>query len=641
MKLQNRFLVPITILILTGMATLSIISYTNSKQEIQQAMEGQVEEASELLVQALDDYLINAVKNVEIWSDRNAYRDIFSDTIPNRSEIANRALYDLQKKVPQFETIAVADKNGNVIACDDQNKIGNLNVSDRSYFKRTMDGETVLSDVLASKETGNPIFVTSTPIKVDGKVVGLFFGSLDLTFFSSTYINSLQIGNTGYAYLVNEDGLVIAHADKNMILKENFSKYEFGKRIIKEKNGMMHYEFNGVNKMAAFRSGTIRSWIVGVTADDSDIFAGVNTIKRLSIILTCISLLVILTAVYFTVRSIVNPIKKAVMFAKAISSGNLTISPDAIFLKRKDEIGDLARALGNMQNKLQSVVNDVRRASDIVASGSEQMSSSAQQMSQGSTEQAASAEELSSSIEEIGSSIRQNADNALHTEKIAAKAAVDTNDGGQSVVKTVEAMNEIASKIVIIEEIARQTNLLALNAAIEAARAGEHGRGFAVVASEVRKLAERSQIAAADISTLAASSVNIADMAGVKLKKIVPDIRKTAELIQEISAASNEQTKGVEQINIAVHQLDEVIQQNASASEEMSSMAEELSSQAIQLQRTISYFHAGDEQDLNLSTDIKKKKAGIKIRNPQTTLITAGEKNTRSIEELDSEFTDF
>jgi methyl-accepting chemotaxis protein len=198
-------------------------------------------------------------------------------------------------------------------------------------------------------------------------------------------------------------------------------------------------------------------------------------------------------------------------------------------------------------------------------------------------------------MEEMASSIRQNTDNATQTEKIAIKSAVDAREGGKAVNETVAAMKEIATKISIIEEIARQTNLLALNAAIEAARAGEHGKGFAVVASEVRKLAERSQSAAGEISGLSIRSVAIAEQAGEMLTKMVPDIQRTSELVQEITASSKEQDVGAEQINKAIQQLDQIIQQNASASEEMASTSEELSSQAGQLSDAISFFKVDSE----------------------------------------------
>ena len=215
-------------------------------------------------------------------------------------------------------------------------------------------------------------------------------------------------------------------------------------------------------------------------------------------------------------------------------------------------------------------------------------------------------------MEEMVSNIRQNADNAQQTEKIALKVAHDTKEGGNAVVETVSAMKEIANKISIIEEIARQTNLLALNAAIEAARAGEHGKGFAVVATEVRKLAERSQVAAGEINRLSATSVQIAEKAGEMLTRIVPDIQKTAELVSEINAASNEQNTGAEQINKAIQQLDQVIQENASVAEEMASTTEEAFSQAEQLQQTIDFFRVVDTHGLNL------KPAAAGPRRPST-----------------------
>ncbi|GFO64994.1 cache domain-containing protein [Geomonas paludis] len=271
--------------------------------------------------------------------------------------------------------------------------------------------------------------------------------------------------------------------------------------------------------------------------------------------------------------------------AQQIAAGDLTLK----LVERSPE-DQLMIALKAMLAKLNEVVTDVKGAADNVASGSQELSSSSEQMSQGASEQAAAAEEVSSSMEEMSSNIRQNADNALQTEKIASKSAKDAKEGGEAVSHTVSAMKEIAGKISIIEEIARQTNLLALNAAIEAARAGEHGKGFAVVASEVRKLAERSQRAAAEISQLSSSSVEIAERAGSMLNQMVPDIQRTAELVMEISAACREQDTGAEQINKAIQQLDQVIQQNASAAEEMSSTAEELSSQAEQLQGSIAFF---------------------------------------------------
>lgn len=337
------------------------------------------------------------------------------------------------------------------------------------------------------------------------------------------------------------------------------------------------------------------------------------------------ALLGILFATLIT-RGILRGVKKAIAAAESVSHGDLDVDVTA---EGRDEIGTLLAAmarmieaerttaetagrlangdltvsvvarsdkdvmllsLAEMIDKLRDVVGEVQSGAENVASGSEEMSASAESLSQGATEQASAVEESSSAMEEMASSISQNADNASQTEAIAVKAASDARESGQAVTQAVAAMKEIAGKISIIEEIARQTDLLALNAAVEAARAGEHGRGFAVVASEVRKLAERSQTAASEITQLSRTTTSVAERAGELLSKLVPDIQRTADLVQEINAASQEQSTGAAQVNKALQQLDQVIQQNASASEELASTSEELSAQAEQLQASIAYF---------------------------------------------------
>ncbi|MBF0624937.1 MAG: CZB domain-containing protein [Magnetococcales bacterium] len=300
-----------------------------------------------------------------------------------------------------------------------------------------------------------------------------------------------------------------------------------------------------------------------------------------------VALLAGVTLALLIARSITRPVLAAMGFAERISEGDLTQTLD---MRQQDEVGRLVAALNAMANKLREVVGAVTQASDNVAAGSNELSDSSQGLAQGSTQQAASIEETSAAMEEMVSGIQQNADNAQATEKIALQASRDAEEGGKAVADAVRAMREIAERISIIEEIARQTNLLALNAAIEAARAGEHGKGFAVVAAEVRKLAERSQSAAGEIGHLSASSVAVAERTESIIRNLVPDIQKTAGLVQEIAASSQEQNQGASQINQAIQQLDQVIQQNAAVSEEMSATAEELSGQAQRLTEAIRFF---------------------------------------------------
>lgn len=319
----------------------------------------------------------------------------------------------------------------------------------------------------------------------------------------------------------------------------------------------------------------------------------VNAVSN-GIILTVIILLSALTigfvvSILFS-RSISSGIEKSLVIAETLSQGKLDVDVDADFLARKDEVGALTRSMNSMVEKLKEVVMTIHSGSDNILSASLQLSSNSQQMSQGASEQASSAEEVSASMEQMAANIQQNTENARIAEKITIAGSESISKGNAAASEAVIAMKQIAEKVSIISDIAFQTNILALNAAVEAARAGEQGRGFAVVAAEVRKLAERSKVAAEEITKLTVSGVKVSEEAGNLLSAIVPEVEKNVRLIQEIAAASIEQGTGSDQVNSAIQQLNQVTQQNAASSEEMATSAEELASQAEQLKEAVSYF---------------------------------------------------
>jgi methyl-accepting chemotaxis protein len=313
--------------------------------------------------------------------------------------------------------------------------------------------------------------------------------------------------------------------------------------------------------------------------------------RNVLIVVACIGVIVAIAFAVWVMVSVSAGLKKIARATEAVAAGDLT---QTVAVRTNDEVRDVVNTVNTMVDRLRGVVGDAVSASNNVSSGSQELSATAEQMSQGASEQASAAEEVSASMEQMASNIKQNADNASQTEKISRQSAKDAEESGDAVNKAVNAMQTIAEKITIVQEIARQTDLLALNAAVEAARAGEHGKGFAVVASEVRKLAERSQTAATEISSLSGETVRAAQAAGDMLIRLVPDIRKTADLVAEISAACREQDIGAAQVNEAIQQLDKVTQQNAAASEEMSATSEELAAQSEELQTSISYFRTDD-----------------------------------------------
>ena len=621
-SLQAKFLIPTLLLIVGGMVALTVITQISAQGALRESTESEMEQLSATAARELESFVHDKKNAIVTWSDRAVFRDLYRNTEDPAAvrDIANAELAELSARYPEYETLIFADTQGDTLASNNPADVGTVNVQSRAYFPRAMAGETVVSEVLLSRSSGNPTYVVASPMVVDGSTAGIFLGAVSLDGFATRFIDPITIGTRGYAYVVDADGTVIPHPDRSLILEEEIGQYDWGRELVAQQNGLMEYEWRGVDKLASFRSEPETGWIVAISAEPDDIFASINQLRRLSIIVTGVSVLVVAAILFFIVRAIIRSIKDVISHADRMSQGEFDRQLE---IARTDEIGTLVAALNTMTDRVREVIEQVQISSKNVSTGSEQMSiateeiangsedlsSAAQRLSEGANEQASSVEEVSSSMEEMAANIKQNADNAMATEKIAEKAAEDANHGGEAVGLTVSAMKQIAEKISIIEDIARETNMLSLNAAIEAARAGEHGKGFAVVAAQVRKLAENSQKAAGEISKLSADSVEVAERAGTLLSEIVPAIRQTADLVQEISAASREQSSGAEQVNKAILQLDSVVQQNASASEqvastseeqssqaeEMAATSEELSAQARRLLEVIQFFRVGTE----------------------------------------------
>ncbi|MDD2563281.1 MAG: methyl-accepting chemotaxis protein [Salinivirgaceae bacterium] len=390
-----------------------------------------------------------------------------------------------------------------------------------------------------------------------------------------------------------DDNIALANKLNIIVIRDALTQYKKG-LIDYVKTNEEHHSLE--QKQFEIALATNNVFEKGITLS-TQLMNGVvsNTLITFIIILIVIVLFGVVVA--YTITNIITTgMNHVVIMASEIAAGNLNQVVDAKFHSRTDEVGDLVRSMHAMSEKIIEIVGNIQQQADTIVAASMQMSTTSQQISQGATEQASSSEEITSSIEEMASSIQQNTDNSMEAEKIAVKGAGGIENGSNATNTAVTSMGQIVDKISFVNEIARQTNILALNAAVEAARAGEYGRGFAVVADEVRKLAERSRIAAQEIDQISKNGMKVAENAGNILTELVPEIRRTAQLVQEISAGSNEQNSGANQINNAIQQLNTVTQQNAAASEELATASEELSAQALQLKEMIGFFKLSDKK---------------------------------------------
>ena len=599
LRLTGQLLLPILGVVILGIALLQGFSYRESSKILEAEIITSITRDRDAAVRAMDVWLASNLADLNLWSKDPMFARALAGDGQARQDVIDFAL-NVKQANPELENMDIADTTGDIVAGSGSAQSKQvINVKGRDYFQASMRGESFISAPSKSKRTGLPVVMISAPVKdASGKVLGVLLMIAKFDAIYDRVLGPIKIGENGYAFATDSKGTIIGHPNPDRVMKANIASTDYGKKLMANKTGTYKYYYPVQNQWKVMAYGMVEQagWHVVVTAPLGELLTPLDTMRNFSIIGTLITILAVAVVIFWVVKKIVAAMQEAVKISSTIADGSLDVDVPERFLGKGDEIGELARALQLMLDNLKRTVSSIRGATEEVSAGSEELASSSQAVSDGATTQAASVEEVSSSMEQMTGSIRRNAENAGQTETIAQQAARDAATGGEAVGQTVAAMREIADKISIIEEIARQTNLLALNAAIEAARAGEHGKGFAVVAAEVRKLAERSGLAAAEISELSANSVEVAEKAGELLDRILPDINRTAELVQEIAAASNEQNAGAAQINDAIQQLDQIIQTNASASEEIAGTSEELAGQSESLRQAVGFFKLRDEE---------------------------------------------
>ncbi len=633
-SLKNKLLVTIIPLMIITIAILMFISYWQSSKVILSQNTEYLAKIVQRTVDELTLWLEEREREITLISQESL---LLNACLEQGSAEAQQRLTSYHQHSPAYEAIFLTNPQGAVFMNSTRQQIG-LDLSKTPEYAENItqaqQGKVWMSAAGLSPDSGNPVVLITAPMMVNGNVVGILGTSLDLTHFSDMRISQQKIGKNGYFTMIDQMGRFLAHPNKSIILTKGGQEDE----IFAKKQGQRTYLWQGVEKIMQFQTCARNGWVVVATIEKNELFETIEKTRNLAILLSLVSVSVVSLEIWrLMVKNLVKPIRETVEYVKKVSAGDIS---ETFAVTRQDELGELLQAMSQMIIKLRQVVSNVKNAAENVADGSQAISSGASEMSNGATEQAAAGEEASSSMEEMSANIRQNAENATQTEKIAIKAANDAQKSGEAVAQTVTAMREIVRKITIIEEIARQTHTLSLNATIEAAKAQEYGKGFAVVAAEVRALASRSQDASSEINQMASQSIDTAERAGDMLSTLVPDIQKTADLVQEIGAASREQSSGVEQISRAIQQLDTVIQQNSSISEEMAATSEELAGQAEQLQEMIAFFHTGEaeqQQTKQRQAHRKKPRGSVHVKEPIAKGIEHSE-NLPTGDRLDEEF---
>ncbi|HET6490137.1 MAG TPA: methyl-accepting chemotaxis protein [Syntrophales bacterium] len=561
LSLKKRLLLPTTALIVLVMGISSGATYYLSSNAFSEKAVEEFSTLAKAKAEMIDVWVEDTKAMIKVSSGRIEYEEVLKkDTETNRNA-ANTELIEQVKNLQGISYINIANAQGEVRASSIPDSVGKIKVGDREYFQKAMKGEVNVSNVYVARTTGKPAFAIAAPIKDGQTVIGVIFGVPDIMQFNERFVDPVKVINTGYIYLFDKSGMVFAHKDKAQIMKLNLNEHDFGRELLKRRQGDIAYEFLGIKRLAYIEPCKSNGWTVGVVAPIKEVFAETNRMTWINIGLSAFGLAAILSVLFLIVRSVVAPIDR---IAEGLNAG-----------------------------------------ADQVASASAQVSSSSQSLAEGASEQAASIEETSSSLEEMSSMTKQNADNANCADKLMKESNQMVERANGSMTELTQSMNEIAraseetSKIIkTIDEIAFQTNLLALNAAVEAARAGEAGAGFAVVANEVRNLAMRAADAAKNTSGLIEGTVKKVKQGSELLERtneafagVSTSAAKVADLVSEIAAASTEQAQGIDQINKAVTEMDKVTQQNAANAEESASASEQMNAQAAQMKQIVEELH--------------------------------------------------
>lgn len=554
LSLRNKFLLPTISLIVAGFGVSIIVSYFISGNTVENLIRTHLAQIRDLNEKSLSSWITIARMDISRWSKQNYLKMAIRDTFIGEKarQAASLELETGKDKALFYESVNAANKKGSVISSSDTENI-DMNVSEHPFFQEAIKGNAFISDIIASNRTGKPVFVISCPIEEREEITGVLFGVVMLDYFTQNYLESIKVGQKGYAYMINKKGLLAVHPDKSTILKLNVNTLDFGGTMMTQKEGIIVYTFRNSKKLGAFKKNSKTGWVIGVTANFSDIMAPSYVMGRVNLVIAAVLVTLTAIAVLLVAKKVVQPIQR--------------------------------------------VIVGLNEASEYTAAFSREVSFGSQKLAEKSSQQAAGIEKTSASLEEVSAMIRQNANNAGQADRLMTETNKIVETASDSMLQLTASMAEITragketSQIIkAIDEIAFQTNLLALNAAIEAARAGESGAGFAVVADEVRNLAMRAAQAAKNTAAIVedtnrkvGAGSEIVNSANAAFSKVAENTCTVGEFLGEITTGSNQQSEGIKEVNRASAEIETLIQNVAANAEESASAAEEMNAQAEQM----------------------------------------------------------
>ncbi len=649
LNIRNKFLIPMIILVLLGMGISSFLSYQMAKKALEKSKIGQLTQVVDSTTLHIIDWFQNRQVDVSNWAKQDNLRVALKNNFLGKAarKTLNDVFFRMQNEYEYYSGFRLADNSGTVIASSDKKNTGNLNVKDRQYFKEALNGNLYTSQLIKRKSDGIPIIVIAAPIKDKGHVAGVFYVVVEVEKFNHKFIDSIKIGETGYAFMMNKDGLIIAHPNKDNILTRNITDFDFGRDMLSS-TGLFLYKSYGVDKVCVSQNFEKMGWKLLITTDADEVYAAVNKLGRLSLILAASVGIIAAIVIFIVANSVARPIKLVVEGLRDAAEGEGDLTK-RLSVQSHDKVGELASCFNTFVEKVQTIISDIQSNISTLNSSAGSLSDLSKNLSAGSNDSsrrsntvataagemdsnmnsvAAACEQASdnvnvvaSAIEEMNTTVSEIAGNTGKARQVTKDAVEKTNSTSQRMTELGSAAQEISKVTETITEISEQTNLLALNATIEAARAGEAGKGFAVVANEIKELAKQTAEATLEIrqridAIQSSTSTTITEMKLINtvINDVNTIVTNIASAVEEQAISTDEIASNVAQAASGIAKVNQNVAQSSSVAGEISTEIAEVSQVVGNISQNSAKVNDQASDLLSLSDKLEKTVNQFKLK---------------------------